>query len=121
MKIREPSRLNLMQKQGLRKVGKSNTALDSYFTTGGGKERSAGVYAEQRTSREALIEEQGLLGRTRTPRAHFISYPIFYHITFPSPSHYTRYPDDALSPTHGPKSAGVPTPCEEISHVANLG
>ena len=42
MKIREPSRLNLMQKQGLRKVGKSNTALDSYFTTGGGEGKERG-------------------------------------------------------------------------------
>ena len=96
MKIREPRRLNLMQKQGLRKVGKSQHRARLLFYHRGGKERSAGVYAEQRTSREALIEEQGLLGRTRTPRTHFISYPVFYHITFPSPSHYTRYPDDAL-------------------------
>ena len=60
---------------------------------GGGRKGARGYMQSREPAVKRLIEEQGLLGRTRTPRTHFISYPVFYHITFPSPSHYTRYPD----------------------------
>ena len=48
MKIREPRRLNLMQKQGLRKVGKSQhrARLLFYHRGGEGKERGGICRAE---------------------------------------------------------------------------